>query len=219
MRNLFFTISLLVLFGYPSVAQTTDDSPVSVADAAKKNEAAKKEKDKDSSTKAKKVITDEDMSARKGPIPAITLQGPENTEEILTAIHDFRAGHDPASTEDAVHTWFDQETAVLSDAIDANVRLQKHNQMRAENAQDTNSYPRYNSPQDYDSSRFRESMTSQVWSQRVEMRTAQENAQIIGRVQQVMMKVRVDVFCRPYKTRPAAYDWFKIRTANGISAY
>ena len=219
MRNLFFAISLVLLFGYTSLAQTGDSSSVSLGEAAKKCEAAKKDKDKDTSTKAKKVFTDDDMSARKGPIPSITLQGPENTEEILNAIHNFRADHDPMSTEDVVHKWFDQETEVLSDAIDANTRMQKHNQMRAENAQDTNSYPRYNYPQDYDSSRFRESMTSQVWSQRVENRSAQENALIIGRVQQVMMKVRLDVFCRPYKTRPAAYDWFKIRTANGVSAY
>ena len=216
MRNLFFAILLVLLLGCTSLAQTSDNS-VPLGDAAKKCEAAKK--DKDASAKAKKVFTDEDMSARRGPIPSIALQGPENTEEILNAIHEFRANHDPASTEEAVHKWFDQETATLSDAIDASTRMQKHNQLRAENAQDTNSYPRYNYPQDYDSSRYRESMTSQVWSQRIETRTSQENVQIIARVQQVMMKVRVDVYCRPYKTRPAAYDWFKIRTANGVNAY
>jgi hypothetical protein len=33
------------------------------------------------------------------------------------------------------------------------------------------------------------------------------------------MRVRVDVICRPYKTKPAAYDWFKIRTTNGIGSF
>jgi hypothetical protein len=210
-------LALLPLLTLRAYGQSTDSSATPLGDVAKKNQAEKK--DKVASTKAKRVFDNEDMSALRGPIPAITEQGEENTEEILTAIHEFRAGHDPASTEDAVHRWFDEETQVLSDAIAANIRLQKHNQMRAENAQDTLSYRAYNYPVDYDSSRYRESITSQVWSQRVEARSSQQNAEVIMRIQQVMMRVRGDVICRPYKTAPAAYDWFKIRTSNGINSY
>ena len=81
------------------------------------------------------------MSVRKSPIPSIALQGADNTEEVLVAIHDFRATHDAAATEDVVHDWFDEQTEDLSEAIAANLRLQKHNQMRMESAQDRSSIP------------------------------------------------------------------------------
>jgi hypothetical protein len=218
MRKPLLALILILLFVRPLFAQTADSSAPPLGDVAKKNDATKK--DKDSSAKAKRVFTDDNMAVRKSPIPSIALQGSENTEEILTAIHEFRSTHDLAQTEDVVHAWFDEQTALLSGAIDANVRLQKHNQMRMESAQDRSSYPYYNNyAYDGDSSRFNERLTSERWSQRVEARSSQENFQIISRIQQVLMKVRVDVICRPYKTRPAAYDWFKIRTANGVGAY
>ncbi len=159
------------------------------------------------------------MSIRKSPIPSIALQGTENSLEILTAIHDYRANHSAEETEDAVHEWFGEQSEVLSAAIDANVRTQKHNQMRMEAAQDRAAYP-YNYNYDPDSaSKMNERMTTERWSQRVESRSAQENFQAISRIQQTLMKVRFDVICRPNKTKPAAYDWFKVRTANGVGTY
>ena len=64
-----------------------------------------------------------------------------------------------------------------------------------------------------------ERLTTERWSQRVESRSSQENFQVIGRIQQALMRVRLDVICRPNKTKPAAYDWFKIRTANGVGSF
>jgi hypothetical protein len=207
---------LLPPFMGQSFGQSSDSSAPPLGDVAKKNGGAKKEKD--AAAKAKRIFTDDDMSIRGGPVPSISLQGADNTQEVLAAIHDFRATHDAAATEDVVHDWFDQQTEVLSAAIDANVRLQKHNQMRMESAQDRSSYPR-NYSYDPDSSNMNERMTTERWSQRVEMRSSQENFLVIGRIQQALMKVRVDVICRPNKTGAAAYDWFKIRTANGIGTY
>ena len=158
------------------------------------------------------------MSVRKSPIPSIALQGADNTEEVLVAIHDFRATHDAAATEDVVHDWFDEQTEDLSEAIAANLRLQKHNQMRMESAQDRSSYP-YNYAYDPDPAKMNERLTTERWSQRVESRSSQENFQVIGRIQQALTRVRLDVICRPNKTKPAAYDWFKIRTANGVGSF
>lgn len=224
MRSKLLLVFILVLPFTRQIAgqssQTNDDAAPPLGDVAKKNAADKKEKEnvKDGSAKAKRVFSDDDMSIRKSPIPSIALQGSENTEQILSAIHDFRWNHSAEETETVVHDWFDEQSAVLSSAIDANLRMQKHNVMRMEGAQDRSSYP-YNYGYDPDSSRMNERMTTERWSQRVDARSSQENFQVISRVQQALMKVRVDVICRPNKTKPAAYDWFRIPTANGSGTY
>ena len=216
MRKPPLALILVLLFVAQAYSQAGDNSAPPLGDVAKKNAATK---DKDASTKAKRVFTDDDMSIRKSPIPSIALQGTDNTLDILTSIHDYRANHSAEETEDAVHEWFDEQSAVLSGAIDANVRMQKHNQMRMEAAQDRAAYP-YNSNYDPDSAtKMNERMTTERWSQRVESRSQQENFQVISRIQQTLIRVRVDVICRPNKTKAAAYDWFKIRTANGVGSY
>jgi hypothetical protein len=199
-----------------TLGQSSDNSTPPLGDVAKQNDAAKKEKD--APAKAKRVFTDDDMSIRKSPIPAIALQGTDNTDEVLAAIHAFRANHNAEDTEKVIHDWFDEQTQVLSAAIEANVQQQKFSQMRMEVAQDSSAYPN-NYAYDGDPSRYNERMRTERLSQRVYARSAQENFQIIYRVQQSLMKVRLDVICRPNKTTPAAYDWFKIRTANGIGSY
>jgi hypothetical protein len=215
MRKSLLALILLLPFVVQAFSQSSDSSAPPLGDVAKKNGADKK----DGSTKAKYIFSDDDRSIRKSPIPPIVLQGTENSLEILTAIHDFRANHNAEETEDVVHEWFEEQSAVLSAAIDANVRMQKHNQMRMEAAQDRSAYP-YNYAYDPDSvSKMNERMTTERWSQRVESRSAQENFQVISRIQQALMKVRFDVICRPSKTKAAAYDWFKIRTANGVGTY
>ena len=210
-------LALVLFLPWASLAgaQSADvpDSPL--GDVAKRNDAAKK--DKDGTLKAKRVFTDDDP-IRKSPIPAIVLEGQDNTEDILAAIHEYRAKHTPEETENAVHDWFDEQAEVLSAAIDAIARQRKYNQLSMEAAQDRNSYA-YNRGFDGDYVKYNERLTSERWSQRVEARSAQENLQVISRIQQSLMKVRVDVICRPNRTSPAAYDWFRIRTANGIGTY
>jgi len=213
--NILLAVILFFSATSQGFSQNNDSSSESLGDVAKKNEVAKKEgavgKDK-----PKRVFTDDDMSLRKSPIPSIALRGVENTDEILAAIHEYRAHHTPEETEQTVHDWFDDQSVTLSGAIDANLRMQNHNQMRWESAQDRGSYPQYF---DGDYTKLNEKQTTERWSQRVDARSSQENFQVISRMQQVLMKVRVDVICRPNKIKPAAYDWFKIRTANGIGSY
>ena len=219
MRSSYLVALAFVLsWALPSIAQG-GDTTAPLGDVAKKNETAKKENGSGDAPKVKHVFTDDDMSLRKNPIPSITLQGTENTDDILAAIHEYRSSHSPEQTEDIVHAWFDEQAAVLSDAIDANVRTQKRNQLRMEAAQDRNSYPYNNYNFDGDYTKLNERQTAERWSQRVETRSTQENLQVMGRIQQVFMRVRADVICRPNKTKSAAYDWFRIRTANGVNTY
>jgi cell pole-organizing protein PopZ len=215
MHKPLLALILFIPFVGLALSQSTDSSAPPLGDVAKKISADKK----DGAAKAKHVFSDDGTPIRKSPFPAIVLQGTENSLEILTAIHDFRANHGQEETEDAVHEWFDEQTEVLSTAIDANLRMRKHNQLRMEAAQDRNAYPN-NYTYDPDSpSKMNERMTTERWSQRVENRSAQENNEVISRVQQTLMRVRIDVICRPNKIKPAAYDWFKIRAANGIGTY
>jgi hypothetical protein len=206
---------LVLPFAQQILAQSGDSSASPLGDIAKRNDASRKE---NTPAKAKRVFTDENMAIRRNPIPAIALQGADNTDEVLNSIHEYRANHDVEATENIVHDWFDEQNGVLSAAIEANVRQQNHNQMRMEAAQDRSTYP-YGYVNDGDSSKYAERMITERWSQRAEARSQQENFQIISRVQQALMKVRFDVICRPNKTRPAAYEWFKIRTANGVNSY
>jgi len=210
-------VILAALFSAQVIAQSTDGKEPSLGEVARKNQSVKKSKDP--SGKPKIVVNDEDDSAlRKSPIPAIALDGPDNVEEILNAIHDYRSKHNPAETEDAVHFWFDEQNQILSAAIDSTTRLQKDGQMKMENAQDhvfyvPKGYPVYYSP-DFDPQKYNDYLTGQRMSQRVDTRNSQASQFIISRIQQAFMRVRADVICHPNKVQPSAYDWFTIRTAN-----
>ncbi len=215
MQKPLLALILLLPFVGQAFGQSSDSFAPPLGDVAKKNSTEKK----DGATKAKRVFSDDGTSIRKSPFPTIVLQGTENSLEILTAIHDYRASHSAEETEDAVHEWFDEQSEVLSGAVDANVRMRKHNQLRMEAAQDRAAYPpNYNYDPD-SATKMNERMTTERWSQRVENRSAQENNEVISRVQQTLIRVRFDVICRPNKIKPAAYDWFKIRTANGVGTY
>jgi hypothetical protein len=123
-------VLILVLpFTGRTFGQNSDDGTPPLGDVAKKNKDTSK-------SKAKHVFSDDDVPVRNSPIPAIALQGVENIEDVLNAIHDFRNKHDGAETERVVHAWFDEQTEVLSAAIDANTKLAQHNQLRMEAAQD-----------------------------------------------------------------------------------
>lgn len=216
-RKCVLLVSLMLAATLPLFAQASESSDQPLGDVARMNRSVKKAKDP--STKATRIVNDDDGTAlRKIPFPAIALDGSDNVQDILDSIHEYRSKHNAAETEDAVHYWFDEQNQVLSAAIDNLARLQNFNQMKMENAQDRASYP-YNPNHDFDPSKYNEYLTGQRWSQRVDTRNAQENQVVIFRIQQAFWKIRIDVICRPNKTQPAAYDWFKIRTANGISSY
>ena len=75
-------LALILLCGFagPMFGQNAEESGAPpLGDVAKKNRAGSK-------VKAKRVLTDDDLSARSNPIPVIALEGAENTDNILDAI-------------------------------------------------------------------------------------------------------------------------------------
>jgi hypothetical protein len=196
---------LILPFTGRTFGQNSDDgAPPPLGDVAKKNKDTSK-------SKAKRVFSDDDVPVRNSPIPAIALQGVENIEDVLNAIHDFRSKHDAAETERVVHAWFDEQTEVLSAAIDANTKLAQHYQLRMEAAQD-----RAPVAYDGDYSKVQQSQMTERWSQRVDARSNRDNMQVIMRIQQTFARVRIDAILNRGKT---PYDWFKIRCTNGVGTY
>ncbi len=140
MRSKWLLALILILplaclaIGQSNSGNSNDEgTPPTLGDAAKKNKEASK-------SKAKRVFTDDDMSVRKNPIPAIALEGPDNSQIVLDAIHEFKSTHDPAETERVLHEWYDEQAEVLSAAIDANNRIVQHTQIKMEAAQDGYGY-------------------------------------------------------------------------------
>ena len=211
----FLALILLLPFAAVTFAQSTDNSAPSLGDVAKKNKDTSKDKDK---AKPKHVFTDDDMSVRKSPIPPIALVGVENAQLILDALHEFKSTHDAATTEQMVHAWFDEESQILADAIDNNNRLAQHNRVKMEAAQDGYGYGNpYNAG--YDSSdytKMRERQLSEMWAQRSDARGNQDNYMVITRIQQAFFRVRCDAI---FNRNKMAYDWFRIRNANGVGTY
>lgn len=206
----------ILSFAWQAFGQTNDEGAPSLGDVAKKNKT-----NDNSKSKAKRVITDDDVNVRTNPIPVIAVQGPDNTDEVLNAIHEFKRTHEAAETERVVHEWFDEQSDVLSAAIDANARITQSNQMKMEVAQDTyqNQYQHQNQyPVDYESD-YRKMQQRQITerrSQRVDARANRDNWQVISRIQQTLIRVRCEVQLNRTKT---AYDWFKIRNTNGVGSY
>lgn len=66
----------------------TVDSDTSIAAAARSAKAQK-------AAHAKKVVTDEDMKAFAGPLPRLKMDGPENADEVVTAIEQYKLTHTP----------------------------------------------------------------------------------------------------------------------------
>ncbi len=52
-----------------------------------------KEARKDKPAHAKTVITDENLDVKRGPLPKLNLEGPENFDAIVQAIGDYKAKH------------------------------------------------------------------------------------------------------------------------------
>jgi len=209
MRWKWLLVPILVLpFALQTLAQTNDEGAPPLGDVAKKNKDATK-------SKAKIVFTDEDMATRRGPIPAIALQGVDNTQDVLDAIHEFKTSHDAEKTERVVHAWFDEQNEVLSAAIDANAKIAQHNQFKMEAAQDESLHG-YGAGYDGDYRRMQQRRLSDVLSQRVDVRNNRDNWQVIMRIQQTFLRVRCDAVWNRSKM---PYDWFRIRNANGVGTY
>jgi hypothetical protein len=181
------------------VASSAEAPPKSVAEIAK---SAKKP----SSMHAKKLITNEDLEGN-DTLPKLSLDGDDNTDEIVQAIGEYKSNHSKDETEEAVHDWYSRYDSILASSAQQNAHTQKQ--------RSSTDYHDYWNCQDFPNYencvlRRRQDMLDQHDAQ---LRIG-ANFAAIGRIQQGFMKVRAGI--ARYNLQ---YSWFKIRNANGVGSY
>lgn len=184
----------------PQSAPPTSDAAPSLADAVRGSKAQK-------SAHAKKVITDEDMEATAGPLPRLKMDGAENADDVVKAISDYKTTHTPEQTEQAVRIWYDRYDEMLAAAIQDN-----QDTMVLRNANSSNGYELCQESGDYQQCRNRQ-MADQRGARSDQVKMTKNN-QLEVRIQHAFMKVRNGL-----NVNNLHYDWFKIRTTNGIDLF
>ena len=174
-----------------------DQSLGAVARAAKKPDALR----------AKKVITEDDMDALATALPRLRMEGAENADEIIAAVGQYKASHTPEETEAAVHAWYERYDQDLAAAIQQN---QVVNSLREENFSNGSELCRERG--DYQSCERKR--RAEYVGVRHDQYTISRNIALEVRIQHVFMKVRSGIM--RYNLR---YDWFKVRTTNGIDTF
>ena len=182
-----------------STSPSSDAAP-SLADAVRGSKAQK-------SGHAKKVFTDEDMEATAGPLPRLKMDGAENADDVVKAIAVYKTTHTPDQTEQAVHLWYDRYDEMLAAAIQDN-----QDTMVLRNANSSNGYELCQESGDYQQCRNRQ-MAEQRGA-RSDQAQMMKNNQLEVRIQHAFMKVRNGL-----NVNNLRYDWFKIRTTNGIDQF
>jgi hypothetical protein len=156
---------------------------------------------------AKKVFTDEDMEATAGPLPRLKMDGAENADEIVRAIAAFKATHTPPQTESAVHIWYDRYDEMLAAAIKENLEMKA-----LRDANYSNGYELCQQSQDYRQCQNRQ-MAEQRGAQNDQLQMTKNN-NLEVRIQHAFMKVRNGLTQNSLR-----YEWFKVRTTNGIDSF
>jgi hypothetical protein len=162
---------------------------------------------KPGSTPAKRVITEDDMDAPANILPRLRMEGAENGDEIIAAIAKYKQSHTPEETEAVVQGWYERYDEELAAAIRQN---QTVNSLREEN--NSNGFEICREGGDYQKCEGRR--RAEYIGGRHDQSTIMSNTALEVRIQHVFMKVRGGIM--RYGLR---YDWFKIRTTNGIDLF
>ena len=180
--------------------QAQGSSDGSIAAAARNSKNAK-------GNRAKKVVTDEDMEATAGPLPRLKMDGAENSDEVVTAIAHYKSNHRAEQTEQAVRIWYDRYDQMLSAAIQSNLDIQAIRQANLSNAENLCQEGR-----DYQQCETRR--MAEYRAQRGDQAEIANNVALEVRLQHALNKVRIGLARNNLR-----YDWFKLRTTNGIDTY
>jgi hypothetical protein len=183
--------------GAPAQSNADTGSPLDAAARGAKTQKAH----------AKKVFTDEDMEVTAGPLPRLKMDGAENADDVVTAIAAHKKTHTPEQTENAVHIWYDRYDEMLAAAIQDNLDMKV-----LRDANYSNGYELCQQSQDYQQCQNRQMAELRgARNDQVHM-TANTNLEV--RIQHALMKVRGGLMQNGLR-----YDWFKVRTTNGIDTF
>jgi hypothetical protein len=162
---------------------------------------------KQTTSHAPRVITEDDMAAPGNVLPRIRMDGAENSDEIIDAIGEYKAKHTPEETEAVVQAWFERYDQDLAAAIEHNRTVST---LREENFSNGNEICREGG--DYQKCEGRR--RAEYIGQRHDQYTLMHNFVLETRIQHVFMNVRHGII--RYNLH---YEWFKIRTTNGIDRF
>jgi len=172
----------------------------SVAAAARSSKSQK-------TTHAKKVFSDEDMEAWSGPLPRLKMEGTENADQIIAAITAYRANHTAEQTEKLVRLWYERYDDILAAAIQNNIETRV-----LRDANTSNGYELCMESQDYQQCRNRQ-MAEQRGARSDQIQIS-KNLNVESRIQQAFMRIRNALMMNNFR-----YDWFKVRTTNGVDKF
>ena len=162
---------------------------------------------KPADSKAKKVITEDDMDAPANILPKLRMDSAENSDEIVAAIWQYKAKHTPEETEQVVQAWYERYDQDLAAAIQQSSTVRS---LREENWSNGNEICREGGDWQKCEGRRRAEYTGV----RHDQQTLQSNMATEVRIQHVFMKVRLGI-----GRYGLHYPWFKIRATNGIDLY
>ena len=212
-RRVLLRCTVILLFcGLPIAAQTAPPScqgppPQSLPAPDGSIAAAAKSTKSEKPAHAKKVFTDEDMEVTAGPLPRLKMEGAENADEVVTAISTYKATHTPQETERAVHIWYDRYDEMLAAAIQENIDMRV-----LRDANSSNGYELCQESHDYQQCAARQ--MAEMRGARSDQVQMMKNNNLEVRIQHAFMKVRNGLMMNNLR-----YEWFKVRTTNGIDTF
>ena len=156
---------------------------------------------------AKKVFTDDDLDAATTALPRLRMEGADNGDDIVAAIAKYKEAHTPALTEAAVRAWYERYDEMLAAAIQENLDLKTLGEANA-----ANGYELCQQSGDYEKCESRR--RTELNGARHDQTTIARNASLEVRIQHAFMKIRGKLMQQNLR-----YDWFRIRTTNGIDIY
>jgi len=113
--------SVFALLISAAVAQQTPVAPPAPQPTATGNDESlgtvARSSKKQTTSRAKKVITEDDMDAAANILPRLRTEGAENSDEIIAAIGKYKETHTAAETEEVVQAWYERYDEGLAAAI------------------------------------------------------------------------------------------------------
>jgi hypothetical protein len=161
-----------------------------------------KEAKKNKAVQARAVITEETLDGQKGPLPKLSLEGPENVQDIVLAIGDYKAKHTDQQTEQIVHDWYSEYDSMLATLFRENMQLQS--------LRESNTY--YSSEvcqQGTDYQKCMQSQRAEARGTRQDRAVMKDNWAVANRIQTGIMRIGEGL--NRYNLR---YDWWKVRYIN-----
>jgi len=206
LRKKHTSILLALLFAVLApVTRAQQDSEPSSDNAASLAQIAKESKKKAAAHPT--VITDEDINKKAGPLPKLSLDEKDNSEEVVQAVADYQAKHNPDETEHVVRDWYERYDDMLATALRENSQTTQRRQFTTSSGYwICQNVPTYENCVERRNEELRGSLDDQS--------SMRDNFRVISRVQQEFMAVRSGLM--RYNLH---YSWFKIRNANGVGSF